>query len=107
MYATSLGNSSFDDKTASVGEHVARVSQSHFGCGGNDPRPTGGISMETRSKRRCSIEIASASSKSYTVSSGATSQCRPVRGRGPPEERSEMMTSSLTEIRSLLGLRSC
>ena len=38
--------------------------------------------METRSKRSQSVEMAIASSKSCTTSSGTTSRHRPVKGRG-------------------------
>lgn len=51
MYATSHENDSSNDEIASAGEQVAWVLQSHFNYGGDDLRPTGGIPMETRSKR--------------------------------------------------------
>ena len=82
MYATSQGDSSSNDETTLTSEQAARILQSHFDCGGGDPRSTNGIPMETRSRRRCSVEIAGALSKSRTVSSRTTSQCRLVRGKG-------------------------
>ena len=54
----------------------------HFDCKGGDPKSTSGIPMETRSRRRCSVEMVSALSKSHTVSSWTTSRHRPIRGRG-------------------------
>ena len=75
---------------------MARVLHSHFDYEGDDPRPTGGIPMETRSRRWQLVETVSVLSESHIVSSGFTSWCRPVRGRGPSEERCEMMASSLT-----------
>lgn len=54
----------------------------HFDCRGDDPRSTSGIPMEARSKRRCSVEMASALSKSHTVSNWKTSRHRLIRGRG-------------------------
>ena len=50
MYTTSQGDVSSDDKTASTSEAFG-VLQSHFDCGGGDLRSTGGIPMETRSRR--------------------------------------------------------
>ena len=80
-YTTSHEDASSDDETTSTGEQVARVLQSHFDCGGDDPRPTGGIPMETRSRRRCSIETASVSFESRTISNRASSRCRSTTGR--------------------------
>ena len=51
MYATSQGDGSFDDETASAGEQAAWVLQSHFDCGDDSPRPTDGIPLETESRR--------------------------------------------------------
>ena len=56
--------------------------QSHFDRGGEDTGPTGGISMETQSRRRHSVETASVSSKSCTISNWASSQCMPVTAKG-------------------------
>ena len=82
MYATSQGDDSSDDETTSASEQAARVLQSHFDCGGGNPRSISGIPIETKSRRRRSVEMASASSKSCTISSGTTSQRRPVKGKG-------------------------
>ena len=73
MYATSQRDGSSDDKIASVGKQAAWVLQSHF--------DSGGIPMEIRSRRRCFVKKASASSESRIVSSAATSQRLPVRGK--------------------------
>ena len=81
MYATSQGDGSFDVEIASAGEQAARVLQSHFDYGGDNLMSTGGIPMETRSRRRQSVETASALSESHIVSSGTTSQRKPVRRR--------------------------
>ena len=43
--------------------------------------PTSNIPMETRSRRQHSFETASISSESRTISSGASSWCRPVAKR--------------------------
>ena len=72
---------SSDDETASTNEQAAQVLQSHFDCGGDDLRPAGGIPMETRSRRRRSIEMANISSESCTICSGASSQHRLAIGR--------------------------
>ena len=85
MYATSHGDDSFDDKTASASEQVARVLQSPFNHREEDTGPAGDISIETQSRRRRSVEIANSSSKSHTVSSRASSRRRLVRGRGASE----------------------
>ena len=87
MYAISHGDDSSDDKTALAGEWVARVLQSRFDRGEEDVGFAGSISIETHSSRRRSVKTASISSKSYNVSSGASSWRRPTKGRGPPEER--------------------
>ena len=73
VYATSHGDSSFDDETTSAGKKVARVMQSHFNRGVYDTKPVGGIPMETQSRRRHSIEMASVSSESHTISNGVSS----------------------------------
>ena len=75
MYAMSKGDGSFDDEITSTAEQVAQVLLSHFDCGSDDPRPTSGIPMETKSRKRCSIEMASVLSESHTMSSGVTSRC--------------------------------
>lgn len=69
----SSGDNSSDDKTASAGEQTARVLQSHFNCRGDDTELVNGISMETHSRRWRSIEMASVSFESHTVSSRASS----------------------------------
>ena len=76
MYAISHMDDSSDD------EHVAQVLQSHFNCVDDDPRPISSIPMETWFRRRCSVERASVSSELCTISSGASSQRRPTRGKG-------------------------
>ena len=49
MYATSLGDGSSDNKTTSVSELAARVLQSHFDCGGDNPwRPGPGDDVSLR-----------------------------------------------------------
>jgi len=82
MYATSQGDDSSDDKTASASKQVARVLQSRFDHGEEDTGPIGDISIETWSRRWCSIKTASVSFESYTVSNGATSLRSPTRGKG-------------------------
>ena len=64
---------------------MARVLQSRFDRKEEDTGPAGDISIKTWSRRWWLVEIASDSFESYTFSSGATSQCRPVRGRGASE----------------------
>jgi len=76
VYATSHGDDSSDDETTLASERVAQVLQSHFDRGDDDTRPIGSISMETRSKRCRSVMTASVSSKSHTVSCGASSWWR-------------------------------
>ena len=100
MYATSQRDGSSDDKIASVGKQAAQVLQSHFDCGGDDPRPTGGIPMETRSRRRCFVEKASASSESRIVSSGTTSQHWPVKGKAASggEVRDDDILTDIDEV---------
>ncbi|KAK7839667.1 ribulose bisphosphate carboxylase large chain [Quercus suber] len=85
MYATSHGDNSSNDETASASEQVARVLQSRFNCGEEDTRPVGGISIETWSKKWCSVEMASVSYESRTISRGAYSRRKPARGRGSSE----------------------
>ena len=82
MYATSHGDDSSNDETVSAGEQVARVLQSHFDHREKDTGPASAISIEMLSRRRRSVETASSSSKSHTVSSRASSRRRLVRGRG-------------------------
>ena len=77
----SHGDDSSDDETISAGEQAARVLQSHFDCGEDDLRLVGGIPTKTQSRRWRSIEMASISTKSRTVSSGASSQHMPAVGR--------------------------
>ena len=69
----SHGDDSSDDETISAGEQAARVLQSHFDCGENDLRLVGGIPTKTQFRRWRSIEMASISTKSHTVSSEASS----------------------------------
>ena len=73
MYAVSHGDDSSDDETASAGKQVARVLQSRFDHREEDTSPADDISIKKRSRRRRSIETANASSKSYTISSRASS----------------------------------
>ena len=61
IYATSHGDASSDDEIILASEQTAWVQQSHFESRGDDPRPTGSIPIETRSRRRRSIETASIS----------------------------------------------
>ena len=75
------GDNSSDDEITLTCEQAAWVLQSHFDCGGDDLRPTSGIPMETLSKRRRLVEMASVSSKSHTVSSRASSWRRSATGR--------------------------
>lgn len=82
MYATSHGDDSSDDETASASEWVAQVLQSRFDCEEEDIGPTGDISIETCSKRWRLVKMASVSFVSYTVSNGASSRRKPARGRG-------------------------
>ena len=82
VYAKSHGDSSSDNETVSAGEQAAGVLQSHFDRGGDDIRPTGGIPMETRSRRRRSANIVSASSESRTISTRTSSWRMPVMKRG-------------------------
>jgi len=77
----SHGDDSSDDKTISTGERAAQVLQSHFDRGGDDSRPVDGIPMKARSRRRRSVEMASVSSKSRTISSRASSRHGPAIGR--------------------------
>ena len=86
IYATSHGDDSSNNETIFDGEQAARVLQSHFDYEGDDLKPTNDIPMETQSRRRHLIETASISSKSRTISSGASSWCRPAAGRGASEE---------------------
>ena len=81
VYATSHREDSSNNETIFVGEQAARVLWSHFDCKGNDFRPIGSIPMESRSRRRHSIETASISSESRTISSGASSWCKPAAKR--------------------------
>ena len=73
ILATSHGDSSSDDKTTLANERVARVLQSRFEHRDDDTKPA---------SRRRLVEIANVSSKSHTVSSGASSRCRPTTGTG-------------------------
>ena len=82
IYATSYGDASSDEETALVSEQAARVLQSHFDCEGDDTRPIGGIPIETRSRRQCSVETVSVSSESCTISNGASSCRRLAIGKG-------------------------
>ena len=82
VYAKSHGDSSSDDETVSASDQAARVLQSHFDRGGDDIRPTGGIPMETRSRRWRLADTVSASSESCTISTGTSSWRRPVMKRG-------------------------
>lgn len=93
MYAMSHGDDSSNDEIALAGKQAARVLQSYFDYGGDDHKPTSSISMETRSRRRCSVEMASVLSESRTISSRATSQRRPVRGMG--DFRGEMQAKDI------------
>ena len=68
--------------------------QSHFDCVGDDLRSTGGIPMKTRSRRRRSVEMASASSESRIIFARRLHSLGRLEGGGPLEERYEMMTSS-------------
>lgn len=77
MYNTSHRDNSSDEETASVGEQVARVLQSHFDCRGDNPKPTNSILNKTWSKRQRSVYHSASLQK----------------GRGPPEERCELRTS--------------
>ena len=81
VYATSHGKDSSNNETIFVGEQAARVPRSHFDCEGNDFGPTGNIPIETQSRRRHSFETASISSKSRTISSGASSWCKSAAKR--------------------------
>ena len=82
MYATSHGDDSSDDETTSAGERVARFLQSHLNRREEDIGLTGGISIETHSRRRRSVEMANVSFESHIVSGRSSSRCRPARGRG-------------------------
>ena len=93
MYATSHGDNSSDDETTLVGEQVARVFQSCLDRGEDDTRPASSISIESRSRKQCSIKTTSVSSKSHTISSRAFSWCRLIRRKRPLEERCELRTS--------------
>ena len=73
MYAMSHGDDSSNDETALAGEWVARVLQSRFDRGEDDVGLAGNISIETHSCWQRSVKTASISSKSYNVSSGASS----------------------------------
>ena len=73
IHAATHRDSSSDDETTSAGKKVARVMQSHFDRGVYDTKPVGGIPMETQSRRRHSIEMASVSSESHTISNGVSS----------------------------------
>lgn len=81
-YVASQRDISFDDKTALVGELAARVLQSHFDNEGDDIRSTNDISMETHSRRRGFDGTNSASSESHIISSQASLQHMPPKGRG-------------------------
>ena len=65
-------DSSSNDETTSAGEQVARVLQSCFDRRDNDTRLASGISTETHSRRSRLVEMASISSESLIVSSGAS-----------------------------------
>ena len=93
MYATSHGDNSSNDETTLVSEQVARVLQGCFDRGEKDTRAASDISIESRSRKQCSIKTASVSSKSNTVSSRAFSWRRLIRRKGPLEERCESRTS--------------
>ena len=87
IYAKSHGDASFNEETVSAGEQAARVLHSHFDYRGDDIRPTGGIPMKTKFRKRRSVETVSVSSKSRTISSRASSRCKPATRRGILEER--------------------
>ena len=72
VYTTSHKNDSSNDETALADEQVARVLQSHFHYKGDDPKPTGGIPIETHSWKRRSVETAYISFESHIVSSRAS-----------------------------------
>ena len=52
--------------------------QSHFNSEGDDSRPASGIPMETRSRGRRLVKMASVSSESRTISSEASSRHGPA-----------------------------
>ena len=93
MYATSHGDNSSDDETASAIKQVAQILQSRFDHREEDIGPTSGISIETWSRRRRSVEIASALTKSHTISGGRVHDASWLKGGEPLKERCEMMTS--------------
>ena len=115
MYATSHGDDSSDDETASAGERVARFLQSRFNRREEDIGLTGDISIETHSRRRRSVEMANVSFESHIVSSRASSRCRPARGRGASggEMRAEDLIIDIKanfsgdEVHLDLGTRRC
>lgn len=94
MYATFQGDDSSSDEIVSTSERVARLLQSCFDCKEEDIGLAGNISIKTGSKKRRLVETASVSSEFYTISSGATSRCKPIRKKGPPKERCEPRISS-------------
>lgn len=63
-----------------AGEQAAQVLQSHFDRKGDDTRLTGGITMETQSKRWHSVKTVNVSFESHPISSGASLR-RPATGR--------------------------
>lgn len=82
MYVMSHKDDSSDKEIASAAKQVARVLQNHFDCGGDNPRPTGGIPMETQSRRQRLVEMASVFFESHTISSKDSSRRKPTKGRG-------------------------
>ena len=60
---------SSNDETASAGEQSTQVLQSHFDHGGNATRPADGMLMETQSRRRRSVKMASIFFESRIISS--------------------------------------
>ena len=82
MYVMSHKDDSSDKEIASAAKQVARVLQNHFDCGGDNPRPTGGIPMETQSRRQRLVEMASVFFESHTISSRDSSRRKPTKGKG-------------------------
>ena len=115
VYATSHGDDSSNDETASASKQVARFLQSRFNRREEDIGLTSSISIETHSRRRGSIEMANVSFESHIVSSKASSRCRPARGRGASggEMRAEDLVIDIKadfsgdEVHLDLGARRC
>ena len=81
IYAMSYGDDSSDDETTSADNWATRVLQSHFNSEAADSRPAGSFPMETRSRGRRLVKMASVSSESRTISSEASSRHGPATGK--------------------------